>query len=186
MAEKLYKVLAIDGSCCNGGQGKWFLPKGKRPGKWMPEIKGDLDPCVNGYHLCRLRDLLYWVDETIFEAEYRGERVNDANKVVVRQARLLRKCEGWNEVTARLFACDCAERVLPMFEKQRPSDDRPRKAIETARRYANGEATGDELAAARAAAGAAAWAAGATRAAEHKWQTRRLSYYLRKEARDES
>ena len=58
---------------------------------------------------------------------------------------------------ARLFACDCAERVLPIFEKSSPGDMRPRQAIETSRRFANGLATQAELEAARAAAWAAAW-----------------------------
>jgi hypothetical protein len=71
----------------------------------------------------------------------------------------------------RLFAVWCAERVLPIFETRYPDDKRPRMAIETARRYANGEATKDELNRARDAAwaagatGAAAWAARAARSA---------------------
>jgi hypothetical protein len=32
-----------------------------------------------------------------------------------------------------LFAADCAEQVLPIFESAYPTDDRPRKAIEAAR-----------------------------------------------------
>jgi len=55
----------------------------------------------------------------------------------------------------RLFACDCAERVLPIYEKEYPDDDRPRKAIAVARLYADGKATQEELDAARAAAEAA-------------------------------
>jgi hypothetical protein len=35
--------------------------------------------------------------------------------------------------TAALFAADCAERVLPIFEAAYMADDRPRKAIEVAR-----------------------------------------------------
>jgi len=34
-----------------------------------------------------------------------------------------------------LWAALCAEHVLPYFEKERPKDDRPRKAIEEARRW---------------------------------------------------
>ena len=49
------------------------------------------------------------------------------------------------------FACDCAERVLPFFEKQYPDDKRPRNAIEITRQWLRGEVT--------AAAWAAAWAA---------------------------
>tara|TARA_S200002703_G_scaffold40354_1_gene35155 strand:- start:7642 stop:8175 length:534 start_codon:yes stop_codon:yes gene_type:complete len=52
----------------------------------------------------------------------------------------------------RLFACDCAESVLHLFEKKYPEDDRPRKTIEVARRFANGEATQEELDKARDAA----------------------------------
>ena len=57
---------------------------------------------------------------------------------------------------ARLFACDCAEIVLPIFERACPQDQRPRQAIKVARRFAMGEATSEELAAAGAAARAAA------------------------------
>jgi len=52
----------------------------------------------------------------------------------------------------RLFACDCAESVLPLFERKHPDDRRPREAISVARRYAMGEATKEELSAAYAAA----------------------------------
>ena len=68
----------------------------------------------------------------------------------------------WNKLDPtklRLFACDCAEQVLPIFEKDYPDDKRPRKAVETARLFAEGKATQEELAAAGAAARAAAWAA---------------------------
>lgn len=82
----------------------------------------------------------------------------------------LRSIEGVDR-DIRLFACDCAERVLPIYEAQYPQDTRPRNAIEVSRRYANGEATEQEFdaawSAAYAAAGAA-WAAAraAARAAE--------------------
>ena len=45
----------------------------------------------------------------------------------------------------RLFAADCAESVLHIYENAHPDDDRPRKAIEAARRYANGEISKEEL-----------------------------------------
>jgi len=88
----------------------------------------------------------------------------------------------------RLWAADCAERVLPIFLKVRPDDSRPADAIKAARQFARGE-IGDAArdaaraaavdaardatrAAAEAAAGAAAWAA------EEQWQANRLSEYL--------
>jgi hypothetical protein len=181
---KLWKILNDNGSCCHGGNGKWNLPKGKRPGKWMPVIKGDIKPCRNGYHLCRSKDLLGWLNATIYEAEAGSERVAETNKVVVRKARLLRKVDNWNEKTARMFACDCAARVLHFYERKY-DDPRVRNCIEVARLYANGKATHDDLAAARAAARAAAWAAARAAAwaaawdAEGRWQSKRLALYLR-------
>jgi hypothetical protein len=68
----------------------------------------------------------------------------------------LRSLEGADR-EIRLFASDCAERVLPIYEAQYPEDMRPRQAIEVARRYAHGEATEQELNAAWYAAGTAAW-----------------------------
>ena len=62
-----------------------------------------------------------------------------------------------------LAACDCAELALPGFEKEYPDDKRPRTAIETARKWANGEATREEV---RTAADAAAYAAHAAYAAD--------------------
>ena len=60
----------------------------------------------------------------------------------------------------RLMACDFAEAVLHLIPA---GEDRPRQAIECARRFAAGDATREELAAASAAArdaaGDAAWAA---------------------------
>ena len=38
-----------------------------------------------------------------------------------------------------LWAADCAERVLPYFEKECPIDNRPRLAIAAARAWARGE-----------------------------------------------
>jgi hypothetical protein len=37
-----------------------------------------------------------------------------------------------------LWAADCAERVLPLFEAKAPSDTRPREAIEGIRAFARG------------------------------------------------
>src|SRR5438093_6625697 len=57
------------------------------------------------------------------------------------------------------WAADCAEHVLPLFEEGN-SDDRPRRAVETARAWARGEVSvGD---ARKAAVGAHAAARGTT------------------------
>ncbi len=86
------------------------------------------------------------------------------------------------------FACRCAEHVLINYEKLYPDDNRPRKAIETARNCITdkSEAARAAARAARAAAWAAAWAAAeagteaawAARAAEREWQVKQLEEIL--------
>lgn len=186
-----FKVLGDGGWPFHGGADVWSLPHDGEPGDWMPPIQ-DVALCKRGYHLCRSTDLIQWLGPRIYVAEYRGQRVDGEDKIVVSEARLLRHIEGWGERTARLFACDCAERVLPIFEREHVDDDRPRCAIETARRFADGEVTREQLAAARDAAWATAedaardaaedtaWdaARAAAWAAERQWQTTRLMEYL--------
>lgn len=145
---RLWKFLNEDGTPYHGGSGRWFLPKDGQPGDWMPPISGKLVPCENGYHACRDRDLRSWLGPALYELEARCEVRQTPSVVVCRQARLLRRVETWNERTQRLFACDCAERTLPVYEVQYPEEDWPRYAIEVARRYAWGTATRDELVAA--------------------------------------
>jgi hypothetical protein len=66
-----------------------------------------------------------------------------------------------------LWAADCAEHVLPLFEQERPGDERPRRAIELGRGWARGEvrmmdaraSAGHANAAARDLSGAARYAA---------------------------
>ena len=183
MGEKYYKVLNNDGTPCHGGKGKWHLPKGRQLGTWMPRIER-MEPCHSGYHVCREQDLIRWLGPAIFEVEIRGDNVvhdeRGASKVVAQEARLIRRLETWNDRTARLFAADCAEAVLPIFEKARPNDDRPRKAIQAARDYAEGRIGAAAWAAVWDAARDAAWAAAWDAAwdAERKWQVQRFRDYL--------
>ena len=172
----LYKVLDEDGSAYYGGMGKWSLPHDGQPGGWMPRIER-LEMCFCGYHLIDALHLVEWLGPTIYEAEgdAKGELVKDG-KHCVHTARLLRKLVTWNERTARLFACDCAEQALPVYEQYRSSGKAPRHAIEIARRFADGKATKEELAAAWAAARAAAGDAAGDAAGV--WQTQRLFEYL--------
>ena len=136
--ERLFKVLGEGRRPCHGGKGTWALPVGRRLGKWMPAIVGDLQPCIHGYHLCREQDLVAWLGPTIYLAEYRGERREADDKIVVREARLRVRLTTWNERVARRFAADCAERVLPVFEAICHNDRRPHEAIAIARQWADG------------------------------------------------
>jgi hypothetical protein len=54
-----------------------------------------------------------------------------------------------------LCCCECARLSLPIYEARYPNDGRVRKCLDTAERWARGEATIEELREARAAAYAA-------------------------------
>jgi len=133
-------------------------------GEWLPAIKGDAVECEVGYHVFKRENPLNWIAPALYEVEVDGTVEDFSDKsATTGRIRLARHIENWNDRSALLFATDCAALVLHLFENKVPNDDRPRKAIEVARLFANGEATSDELDAAAGvagAAGAAAWAAG--------------------------
>lgn len=122
------------------------------------------DPCGYG-----LEDLLehigedYPVTKEIYFEDVLNTGVN-INNVLWGFQTATRTQRGDLKKIERLWACDCAERVLHLFEKMYPEDKRPRDAIEASRKFAHGEI--NDIA--RAAAGDA----------ERSWQKERLIHYL--------
>lgn len=94
------------------------------------------------------------------DAELPIERILEINGLDDALWALSHAVEGGEKI-CRLFAADCAERVLPNFLKVFPNDTRPAEAIAAARAYARGEIGDAALEAARAAAWAARAATGA-------------------------
>ena len=74
------------------------------------------------------------------------------------------------------IACDIADHVLPIFEREYPDDKRPREAIEITRLHIAGKATGDARDVAWAAAGDAARDAAGD--VEMQWQSERVRAIL--------
>jgi hypothetical protein len=85
---------------------------------------------------------------------------------------------------ARLFACDCAEHVLCLFERDYPDNKRPRDCIEVSRKYANGEVGDAAMDAAWDAAWAAAWAAARAAAGAAAWAAAMAAAGAARDARD--
>jgi hypothetical protein len=132
----LFKFLGVDGRPVYGGTGTWELPENGAPGAWMPEVVGDLSLYSVGYHLLRRSDLVYWVAEKLYVAEYRGDIVPGAYCVVCSEARLVSEVTTWNTSTSHMFAADCAERVLSLYTDIYPGDARPEAAIAASRAFA--------------------------------------------------
>lgn len=82
---------------------------------------------------------------------YKGSR--DPRLVTVRRGGAL---EDADHHLLALWAADCAQHVLHLFEEAQPGDDRPRRAIEQARAWARGEITMTQARTAAFAAHAAA------------------------------
>ena len=74
-----------------------------------------------------------------------------------------------------LWACDCADRVLPIYEMHYPNDLRVRQCIITTRAFANGTATLEDLAAAGDAAWDAARATAGDAAGDAAWAAARAA-----------
>lgn len=156
-----FKFLGHNRQPCFGGDGQW-----PPQGEWTKTIP-DLVPCESGYHLCRKQDFSSWCIASelwIVEADPVG-MLEEPDKVVARSAKLVRQVTEWNGRNLRLFAADCAERALSHFESRYPNDSRPRQIIETARRYALGQASYEDLAAATGIIGWSSYASDADRKA---------------------
>ena len=174
MAEvKAYKFTGATGTTYNDFT--WPLPTADGPGEWV-EVGKRSRKALTADDLCSGRvlhatdsaHLLDWLNAEMYELEIDESRgVIVADKIGFRRGRLVRRIEAWNERTARLFACDCAQDALQYAEE----DARPTLecAIYVTRCYADGEATAEELAAAGAAAGAAARAAAWAAARAAAW-----------------
>lgn len=168
-------------------------------GRWTRHLDPtELEHYAYGYHVVQRNRLVEWLQSTIYEAEVcpDHEPLVTEGKTITCRVKLTHRFDTWNERTARLFAADVAEHVLPHAW----DEDRAMLAnvLTVVRRYARGEATDQELAeaaaaalaaagaAARVAAGAAVAAARAAaaaaraagEAAEREWQTERLFAYL--------
>lgn len=128
-----WKVLWPDGRCYWGGHGSWPLPRGREPGEWL-HVKGTLSECRRGLHLCRTRDLVEWIGPAIFEAEIdtgAGVLVA-ADMLVARRARLVRRTS-WCSRIASMWAVECVERALPIWESEFRTERNLRAVVEAAR-----------------------------------------------------
>ena len=148
-----YKFLTADGLSPYADYA-WSLPTDDGPGDPV-EVEGELVACKNGIHACTLRDSFDWFNEAMYEIEFADTPQEADNKAFGRSARLVRRIDAWNARTARLLAADFAEHVAHLWVAPEGVTWVPADTISVARRYAEGDATDEELQAAWAAASAA-------------------------------
>ncbi|PHR83126.1 putative immunity protein [Henriciella sp.] len=123
-----------------------------------------LDPCEEEFRAVTkvLGGPRKWNGKLITAQQARDAGVSFDN--IVWAASSVARSDKQVERRLRHWMADCAARVLHIFEKECPGDDRPRKAIEAARLYADGKI------------GVAAWDAAGD--AEEAWQFDRLCEWL--------
>jgi hypothetical protein len=168
---RAWKFLRDDCRSGQGAEGPWSVNERR-------DHMGALVLCESGYHSSpTIYDALAFAPGAtlaMVEIPVPTGDCQQSDKQATRWLRVLAVRPVEREL--RLWGCDCAERALNLVEDLGiPVNPRSRQSLTVARRYADGQATREELAAARAAADAAraaAWAA--AWAAEIDWQRARL------------
>ncbi|WP_322760019.1 hypothetical protein [Frankia sp. Cr2] len=94
---------------------------GAMPGRWVEagvnvgvgvgDVAGDVVPCRDGIHACRVEDLPYWLTEELWRIDLDGPLVIHENKVVAGRGRLGARVEEWTRAAAREFSVACVCRV---------------------------------------------------------------------------
>lgn len=78
-------------------------------GEWVEA--GAVDPCLEGIHACRVRDLPVWLGRELWEIELDGDVIERERKVVAARGRLIGRIPEWNERLAHEFGRFCAQRT---------------------------------------------------------------------------
>jgi hypothetical protein len=78
-------------------------------GEWVDAA--GVDPCREGIHACRVRDLPVWLGRELWEIELDGEVIERERKVVAARGRLTRRIETWNDRLAVEFGRFCMRRT---------------------------------------------------------------------------
>ena len=152
----LYKFLRT-GLKSNSGDYKWKI------GEWCKEDKVDI--CNAGFHASKtpLQALSYVSGEIVAKVEVRGKSIVQDDKECWSEMRIV-KAWDWEKKDSVALSIFAAEQALKNYEKAYPNDDRPRKAIEAAKKVLEADTEENRSAAwsAKSAAWSAAESAGST------------------------
>src|SRR4029077_21153427 len=92
--------------------------------RWIPDETLETQPPTLGGHES-------WLEKLVILP-----KIGDPRFITVRRGGTL---EDDDHRLLAMWAADCAEHVLPHFERAWPRDDRPRRAIDLGRAWARGE-----------------------------------------------
>ena len=105
-----YKFLGSD--CTGRFSGfAWPLPSGGSPGAWVEAAPAR---CASGVHACRVSDLPFWIDASLWRIELAGPVAEAQRKIVAPRGRLLERLADWDGAAMRDFGAACLERTAPL------------------------------------------------------------------------
>jgi len=144
MTKILYKLIG-ENKTKNGH--KWIV------GKWYKH-DGELKLCDQGFHASeKIIDAMnYVIPYYVAKVEVRGESQVGYDKEVWSEMKIV-KMKKWTKKDSLRLAIKSAEDILPIFEKEYPKDDQPRKSIAAAKAVLKHDTEKNRV--------AAAWTAGA-------------------------
>ena len=104
------------GSDCTGRFSgfAWPLPSGGAPGAWVEAVPSR---CASGVHACRVADLPFWIDASLWRIELTGQVGTAERKLVAPRGRLVERIEAWDAVAMREFGSACLARVSPLADR---------------------------------------------------------------------
>ena len=153
---KAYHFLRADMTTDSGTESPWEIGEERT-------YHGEIVLCQSGYHSSpTLWDAFGYARGPVACLVEISKPVGSdgtetaGNRKSISKTRKLLECRNI-ERELRLFAADCAEHVLHIFEREYPNDYRPRLAIQAARDFVNGKIDAAARDAAKEAARDAAW-----------------------------
>ena len=131
MVMKRYKFLKLKRKKIVSGHNEKF---NWQIGKWY-KTEGELSMCANGFHCSQapLAALGYVPGEVLAEVEVRGDRLVTSDKECWSEMQIA-KAYRWTKKDSVALSIYSAGLVIKNYEKIYPDDDRPRKAIEAAKK----------------------------------------------------
>ena len=105
-------------------------------GKWY-KCEGDVKACKNGFHASKnIIDAMNYVSmECLAEVEVRGNSdKSESDKEAWSEMKIIRAWK-WKKKDSVALSIYAAELCIENFEKVYPDDNRPRKAIEAAKKW---------------------------------------------------
>jgi hypothetical protein len=157
-----YKFLRLKGNKIKSQSGK--EPCYWKIGEWKKEEK--ISMCSYGFHCSNtILDAFSFVNgEVLAIVKTRGKSEKQSDKECWQEMKII-KAYKWTKKDSVALSIFAAELVLDIYEKQYPDNDRPRKAIEAAKKVLQRDNEKNRSAA------ASAWSAAESAARSAAWST---------------